>query len=138
MDKGSKKLFIDTSSFISFIDRADFNHQRTTEQFEILAKQKFHLFTSIQVVINTYNRIEKAISPTVALDFLQAILESNIQILYPTKLELTAIFRFYKSTHNYNATFSEMLISILMNKNNISKILSYDSWNNLLGTQKFN
>ena len=130
----SKKIFVDISAFISFIDRADLNHTKAVQVFEELGTDEYHVFTSSSVVLNTYFRIEREISTIVANDFLQAILESNIEILYPSKSELSTALRISKANPGRTASLSQIINSDLMEKNGIRHVFTFDFWNNLLGT----
>ena len=132
----SKKIFLDISFFIAFIDRADLNHIKCVSIFEFLASHEFRVFTSYLVILQTFNRAEKELGSTVAKEFLQAILESNIQILYPGKQELISAFRIIRANPTHQNSLTELLNAILMEKNGITAILTYDFWHNLLGTNK--
>lgn len=135
MTNESHKIFVESSLFLAFIDRANLHHPHSISILESLAKQKYQVFTSILVVIQVYNRAEKDLGTIIGLEFIQAILESNIQILYPSKSEVLAVFRFFKNRQHL-ASFSEVLNSVLMDKQGVSFVLTYDSWANCLATQK--
>lgn len=129
-----QKLFIDSSFFLSFIDRANPNHAKTVAAFEILEKNRFKLYTSILVVITTFGRLERDLGGIIAVEFLQAMLESNIAILYPTKQELIHAFRFFKNNSRSQISMLETINSKLMDKNGINSIATYDLWRNTMGT----
>lgn len=135
MSTTSKKVFIDTSIFIAFIDRANLNHQKSTQVIEFFAKQGYQLFTSNLVVVQTFNRIEKEIGTSISLDFLQAILESDIEVIYYDQQDLIACFRFLKNYQSKQASLNEIINSHLMNKRSIPSVITYDLWHNLMGTQ---
>ena len=71
---------------------------------------------------------------TVSLDFFQAMLESNIEVIYPSKAEMVAAFRVIKNNPQRQTVLTEIVSAIMMEKNGIGAILTYDFWHNLLGT----
>lgn len=130
----AQKLFIDSSFFLAFIDRANPNHIKTVRTFELLQQNHFKLYTSILVVITTFGRIERDLGGSIAIEFLQASLESSIAILYPTKQELIHAFRFLKTNSRSQVSMLEIINSKLMDKSGVSSILTYDLWRNTMGT----
>lgn len=134
MPQISYKVFLDSSFLLSFIDRADLNHQKTIQIFELLGKQEYKLYTSILVVLATFSRLEKDFGATLCNDFLQAILESNIQILFASDSDLISAFRFLKSNPGRNISLPEFINSYMMEKQGVQSILTYDYWHNVMGT----
>lgn len=130
----TQKLFIDSSFFLAFIDRANNNHIRTIRVFETLEQNRCKLYTSILVVITTFSRIERDLGGLIAIEFLQAVLESSIGVLYPTKQELIHAYRFFKNNSRSQISMSEIINSKLMDKQGISSILTFDLWRNTMGT----
>lgn len=129
----SRKIFIDNSFFISFIDRADLNHQRSASIMDFLARQGFQTYTSDLTIFLTFSRLDREFGSAVSLDFLQAILESQIQILFLNQSELFGTFRFLKSNTLRQSSLTDYANAYLMDKQNISNILTYDPWYNLRG-----
>ncbi len=136
MAKESKKIFVDGSFFISFIDRADLNHNKCVPIFEYLGRHGYEVYTSNHVIFQTYSKLEKMFNKEIALSFLGTISESNIYILYSTKPEMNSIFRFLRSSNNQEANLSEVINAVLMLRNGVEHILTYDFWPNILGSQK--
>lgn len=128
----SKKIFIDSSFFLSFIDRADLNHQRSSNIMDFLAKQNFQVYTSDLTIFQTFSRLDREFGSAVSLDFLQAILESQIQILYLNQADLLSTFRFIK-TNSTRQSLNDQANAQLMNRQNIPHLLTYDPWYNLRG-----
>jgi predicted nucleic acid-binding protein len=131
----TQKIFLDSSFFISFVDRTNFNHLKATQIMEELAKQSYQLFTSELTITQSYNRLEKEVGSIVADEFLQAVLESSIQILYPEEVDFLATYRLLKVLNQRNAPFSEILNSSLMDRYRVYHILTFDPWHNLQKTQ---
>lgn len=134
----SKKIFLDCSFFISFIDRSDLNHQKTVAIFELMAKQNYQLYTSSFLIYQTFNKIERDMGVQIALEFLQAILDSAIKILYTTESELLFAYRFFKNAPHKRVNILELITTRLMEKNGINHILTYDYWLNVSTTSVSN
>jgi predicted nucleic acid-binding protein len=134
MAQTSLKVFIDNSIFMAFIDRADLNHTRAGAIMDFLARQNYRVFTSALVVHQVHSRLSVEISPSIALEFLQAVLESDIQILYPQESELLAVYRFLKnSSDRKEASLSEITNATLMDRNDVPYILTFNTWPPLMG-----
>ena len=130
----TSKVFIESSFFIAFIDRANLNHAKSVGILELLARQKYHLYTSGNVVLQTFGTIDRDLGSIVAKDFLQAILESNIQILYWGLADLLAAFRYLKANPGRQSLLSSVINAHLMQRYGVNSILTFDSWSNIMGT----
>lgn len=133
MSTGSKKIFIGSSLFLAFIDRASLNHAKAGEMFEIAGRYKYHLFTSDIVILQSFNGIERDLGQTLANDFLQAVIESNIQVLYTGESDLQAAFRYFKVNPGKQISLASIINANLMQKNGINSILTFDFWPNVMG-----
>lgn len=134
----SLKVFVDSSLFLAFIDRTDLNHLKSASIFEFLAKQRYHLFTSSIVVIQTFNALEKNLGSTISLEFLQIIIESDIQILHPGEQDFIAAYRFLKLNPNRQVSLVEIINTNLMSKHGVGSVLTFDFWHSLMGTSASN
>ncbi len=134
----SKKIFIDSSVFIGFIDRADENHPKAVKTMENLARIGYQLFTSSINVSEVYAVLVRETSSLVALEFLQAILQSDIEILFPQKADYITSYRTVRSNREKQLTLKEALNATLMQKKDIFKIVTFAYWHNLLGTMASN
>lgn len=132
-----RKIFIDASALYPFVDRSDPNHIQSVKAIEQLSLQGVSLYTSVQSVQETHSAISSQLGATLGFDFLQAILESNIEILYPQKSDLVAAFKLIKLNRNRELTLKESLTAVLMQRKNISQIITFAYWQNLLGSQKY-
>lgn len=133
-----KKVFIDSPVFLAFIDRADSNHQKAVRVFENMAKFGYTAFTSLQNITETYALINREIGQTVALEFLETMLHSNIEIIFPQKSDLLTAQKIIKSNKDRQTTLKEALNATLMQRRNISQIVTFSYWQNLLGTNVSN
>lgn len=134
MPQLSYKIFLDGSILLSFIDRADLNHQKSVAIFELLGKHEYKVYTSVLVILATFSRLEKDLGSTISNEFLQSILESNISIISPSENDLAAAYRFLKTSQGRNVSLPEVMNSYLMERQSIQSILTYDYWHNLMGT----
>lgn len=131
----TRKIFIDSSILFAFIDRSDKKHPQAVKAMESLAEQGFHLFTSSQNIYDTYNVLQREVGNSVAIDFLEASLQSGIEILFPQKADIISAFRVLKSNREQQIAFREALNATLMEKRNITNILTFSYWHNLFGTR---
>lgn len=130
----SRKIFVDSSIFISFIDRADNNHARAVKSIETLAQLGYQVYTSSLVVNDVYALISREISPLVSLDFLQAIIQSDIEIIFPQKVDLITAHRMLRSNKERQIPFREVMNATLMQRKNIAQVLTFNYWHNLFGS----
>lgn len=130
----SRKIFVDASIFVSFIDRADDNHTRAIKSMETLARMRYQLYTSSLVVNDVFILVNREISPSVALDFLQGIIRSDIEIIFPQKADLVAVHRMLRSNKERQIPFKEVMNATLMQRKNINQILTFNYWHNLFGS----
>lgn len=130
----SRKIFIDSSVLLSFVDRADSNHQRAVQSMENLARSGYQLYTSLQNVTETYGGLSREVGISVAVEFLQAGLGSNMEILFPQKADLITAHRMIRANRDRQITLREALNATLMQRRGIVQILTFTYWHNLFGT----
>lgn len=133
MVTSSKKIFIEASVFLSFIDRASSNHAKAGQLLEFLGKNKYQVFTSGMVVAQTFNALEQDLGKTLARDFLQAMLESNIQIVYTSESDLLAGFKYLKANPGRQISLSSIINANLIQRHGINSVLTFDFWPNVMG-----
>lgn len=130
----SRKLFIDSSVLVPFIDRGDTNHQKSVKLMEDLAKLHYQLYTSYQNVTETYATLTREVGISVASDFLHACLQSDMEILFPQINDLVTAHKVLKSNKDRQITLREAINATLMQKRGVSQILTFTYWHNLFGT----
>lgn len=133
----SKKIFIDGSIFYAFVDRADPNHPQAVKVLEYLSLQRVYLYTSLQAIHDSYSAISNQLGTTIGSDFLNAISESSIEIIYPQKADLVGAIRLLKFNPNKQITLKEVMSANLMQKKGITQILTFSYWHNLLGSNSY-
>lgn len=130
----SRKIFIDSSILVAFIDRGDPNHLRASKAIEDLASIGYRLYISSEVVIDSYALLSRGVGITVALEFLQIMLQTGIEILFPQKADLITAYRILKVKREEQISLAEAVNATLMQKKGIVQILTFTNWNNLFGT----
>ena len=130
----SRKIFIDSSVLVAFIDRGDKRHLIATKAVEDLAGLNYNLYTSSQVLTDSHDLLLGSVGKTVALEFLQTLLQSGIEILFSQKADLITAHRILKVNNNRDISLNEALNATLMQKRGISQILTFNPWNKLFGT----
>lgn len=133
-----RKIFIDSSIFIAFVDRGSPNHLRASKAIEDLASIGYRLYTSPQVVTDSYNRLLVGVGATVALEFLQTMLQTGIEILFPQKADYITANRILRVNRDKEIPLSEALDAALMQKKGIIQVLTFTHWHNLFGTSTSN
>jgi predicted nucleic acid-binding protein len=133
----SKKIFIDSTALYAFIDRSDINYAQAAKIMDQLAVQGAQLYTSLHAILETYAVINSQLGTAVSYEFLQSILESNIEILYPQKADLISSSRLIKTNKNKQITLKEALTATMMQKKGIFQILTFSYWHSLLGSEVF-
>ena len=135
MAQTSRKLFLDSSVLLAFIDRSDSNHANAAQLLQSVAQLKFSLFTGYNQIMETYAIVAREIGKAVALEFLNSTLNSNIEVLFPQKSDLASASRFLQNNKGRQITLREVLTGVMMDKRNISQIATFTYWPNLFGTQ---
>ncbi len=130
----SRKIFIDFSIFIAFIDRGAPNHPVASKAIEDLARIGYRLYTSSSAVTDSYALLSREVGDTIALEFLQTMLQSGIEILFPQKADLITAHRILRVNRGRQITLSEALDATLMQKRGVVQILTFTHWHNLFGT----
>lgn len=130
----SRKIFIDSSILIAFIDRGAPNHLRAAKAIEDLARIGYRLYTSSSVVTESYTLLSKEVGTTIAFEFLQTMIQSGIEMLFPQKADLITAHRILRVNRDRQITLNEAMNATLMQKRGIVQILTFTYWHNLFGT----
>jgi predicted nucleic acid-binding protein len=136
MAQNQPKIFLGITFLMSFIDRTDYNHLKIVPIMEYLGRYNYKLYTSSTVALQIFMRLEKDFSRQLAQEFLSVMAESSIEILFPTPSDFLAANRYYKMNPDSKARILEVVNAIIMEKNGITEVLTYDSWVNLFGIKK--
>lgn len=134
----SKKVFIESDIFYSFVNRADSRYPQASAYFRYFAQEKFQIFTSYPAIEESYTEIYEKISPSLAKDFLRGMSLSSVNILFPTESDFKAALKSLINYQNTELTFRESQTAVLSNRNYISQICTFRYVHPLFGIGVFN
>lgn len=133
----SKKVYIASDMFISFVDRAHPKHVHATAFFRYFALEKYQIYTSVVSIDETYKTIYNTISPSLARDFLRAMSLSSVNLLYPEASDVKGAIKILETSNSVELTFSKSLMAIICNKRSIPQIATFEYLHALFGLQLF-
>lgn len=133
----SKKVFISSDAFVSFINRAHPKHMHAAAFFRYFAQNHYQLYASVITINEVYDELSKTISPSIAKDFFRAIQFSNINILYPEESDMKISTKAILTNQSIELTFSKAMMTVLCNKRNIPQICTFEYLPSLFGLQVF-
>ena len=134
----SHKVFIESSVFYAFVNRAHTKHPQAAAFFRYFAQEKYQVFTSYPVIEEVYKQIYEKISPSLAKDFLRGIMLSSLNILYPTESDTRAALKTLINYRNTELTFMDSQSAVLSNRNYIPQVCTFDYLHPLFGITGFN
>lgn len=129
-----RKIFIDSSILIAFVDRADSNHLKATKIMDDLATMGYQPFTSLLIIMESYEVLAREVGISIASEFFQSMLQSGVEILFPQKADLIATNRILRVNREKQLSLRETLNATLMQKRGIMQILTFTYWHSLFGT----
>lgn len=133
----SKKVFIASDLFVSFIDRAHPKHIHAVAFFRYFASERFELYSNMPIVIASYQKIYQDISPSIARDFLRALSLGNINIIFPEESDFKAALKTLITYQSTELTFEEALMSVEADKRRIPAICTFEYLHPLFGISTF-
>ena len=133
----SRKVYIDPSVFIAFIDRAHPKHAQAAAFFRYFAQEKYQVFTSYLSIEEAYRSIYEKISPTLGRDFLRALVLGNINILYPDESDMKAALKTLINFRNAELSFKDAQMAVMAERNGIPQICTLDYLHPLFGLTSF-
>ena len=133
----SKKVYLTSNVFTSFIDRADPKHEQASAFFRFFGMESYMLYTDIESITRAYTYIYKDISPSLARDFLRTIMLSDINIIYPEESEIKAAMKALSNFGSTDLSFPDALVAVLANKRDISQICTFEYLHALFGQNAF-
>lgn len=133
----SKKVYLDTSVFLAFIDRAHVKYNEATAYFRYFGIEEYQLFTDPITVIEAYNRIYKDISPSLAKDFLRVLALSNINFIFPDESDMKAALKTLVNFKSTDLTYHGALLSVLANRRGVPQICTFEYLPQLFGINIF-
>jgi predicted nucleic acid-binding protein len=133
----SKKVFVESSVFCAFIDRAHPKHEQAAAYFRFFAEQEYMLFTDHNSLIDAYLAIYKDVSPSLAKDFLRTLSLSNVNVLFPEEQDSKAALKALVTYQSTDLTFPKAISAVLSQKRGITQICTFDYLHPLYGQVMF-
>lgn len=133
----SKKVYIDSSCLIAFIDRANIKYEQATAYFRFFGIEGYQLFTDPHSLMEAYNKIYNDISPSLAKDFMRVMALSTINMIYPEENDHKNALKALVNFKTTNLTYPKALISVLANRRGVPQICSFEYMPLLFGLQLF-
>lgn len=133
----SKKVYIQASAFLAFIDRAHPKYAQASAFFQYFAQEKYRLYTDYLTIYESHRQIHFNISPSLSRDFLRTLTFANINILYPEEADFRAALKTLANYPSIDLTFDKSLMAVLANKNGISQICTFEYLHPLFGQAAF-
>jgi predicted nucleic acid-binding protein len=131
----STKLFLDTSFLLAFIDRGNPQHKMSVDVMTYLAKEGYRLYTSNITILTTFSRVERDMGTWLAVEFLDTMLQSNIETMHVSQSELQASIRYIRNANRLQCTLTEVINAQLMLRFGIPAVVTFDAWHNLNATK---
>lgn len=133
----SKKVYLDSSCFVAFIDRSHIKYDQATAYFRYFALEEYQLFSDPVSTTDAYNRIYRDISPSLAKDFMRVLAISNLNMLYPEESDAKSALKALVNYKTTDLTYPTALLSVLAERRGISQICSFEYLPTLFGLQLF-
>lgn len=133
----SKKVYLDSSVFVAFIDRAHIKYDQSTAYFRYFALEEYQLFSDPFTLIDAYNRLYNDISPSLAKDFMRVMALSNITMVYPEESDIKNALKAIVNFKTTDLTYPKALLSVLANRRGVPQICSFDYMPALFGLSMF-
>ncbi|MBI5044655.1 MAG: PIN domain-containing protein [Candidatus Levybacteria bacterium] len=133
----SKKVYLDSSVFVAFIDRAHIKYDQATAYFRYFALEEYQLFSDPYTLIDAYNRLYNDISPSLAKDFMRVMALSNITMVYPEESDVKNALKAIVNFKTTDLTYPKALLSVLANRRGVPQICSFDYMPALFGLSMF-
>jgi predicted nucleic acid-binding protein len=133
----SKKVYLDSSCFVAFIDRAHIKYEQATAYFRYFGIEEYQLFSDPIQIVDAYNRLYNEISPSLAKDFMRVMALSNINMIYAEDSDMKAALKAIVNFKTTDLTFPKALLSVLANRRGVSQVCSFEYMPQLFGLSLF-
>jgi len=133
----SKKVYLDSSCFIAFVDRAHIKYDQATAYFRYFALEEYQLFSDPFTLLEAYNKFYNDISPSLAKDFMRVMALSNVNLIYPEETDCKNALKAIVTFKTTDLTYPKALLSVLANRRGVPQICSFEYMPALFGLQLF-
>lgn len=133
----SKKVFIATSAFMAFVDRANPKHIQAAAYFQYFAQEKYQIYTGYLNLTEVHHETMEKVSGSFARDFLKAIDLGSINILYPEPADMKLAIKTLINYRSTDLTFREAQMVVMASRRSISQICTFEYLHPLFGLTVF-
>lgn len=133
----SKKVYLDASCLVAFIDRSHIKYEQATAYFRYFGIEEYQLFSDPITLVEAYNKLYNDISPSLAKDFMRVMAISNVNLVYAEESDVKAALKAIVNFKTTDLTFPKALLSVLANRRGVSQICTFDYMPQLFGLQLF-
>jgi predicted nucleic acid-binding protein len=133
----SKKVFIATSAFMAFMDRANSKYVQAAAYFQYFAQEHYQLYTGYLNLAEVHGEISERISGSFARDFLSAINLGSINILYPEPGDMKVTLKTLMNYRSTDLTFKEAQMAVIASRRSINQICTFEYLHPLFGLTAF-
>ena len=133
----SKKVFLASSVYRAFIDRAHPKHDQASAYLRYFAEEEYYLFTDPSSLLDAYRQIYADVSPSLAKDFMRTMYLSTVNILYSEERDYKAALKTIVNYKSTDLTFEKALMAVLCARRDITQICTFDYLHPLFGQSVF-
>lgn len=137
MASTSKKVFISTSAFMAFFDRANPKHVQAAAYFQYFAQEQYQLYTGYLNLVEVHSEISEKISSSFARDFLNAINLGSINVLYPEPGDMKIALKTLINYRSTDLTFKEAQMAVMASRRSVNQICTFEYLHSLFGLATF-
>jgi predicted nucleic acid-binding protein len=120
------KILIDSDAFVAQSVVTDSSQERATRQQITIENDNFQQFTTNLVVAETATVLSRRFSQVLAIEFLNKIFRSEVEIIYLGEGDFLKIAEKFKSYTKKNISFVDSANLVVADELHISKIFSFD------------
>jgi len=133
----STKVFLAPDIFVAFLDRAHPKHLHASAFFRYFAQEQYTLYTNTTNIIETCTTITQTMSYALTKDFLKALQQSSINVLYPEDSDLRLAFKTMLSYESSELSMQEALMASMSSRRGILSICTLEYIHPIFGISSF-
>ncbi len=127
-------IFVDTRGWIARFDKRDQYHQEAMEKWEQLELERPQIFTSNLVLAETLTLVARKKSHSFAAGQADALYRSiALKVLRSNDEDEVRAVSFFRKFADQRVSFTDCVSFVLMQKNNIERVLAFDRHYQLAG-----
>lgn len=127
-----RAIILDAGPLISIYDPQDKRGDSIQELIKRLQQRQFPLYITLLTISEAHNRILQDVNKQRALEFLNDIMDGSVHILRMQDDDDAKIVNIISRYQDQTISFTDAAVMVLMMRNHIQKVLTYDWHFNLL------